>query len=48
MTYVETGQYKTAVQAYEHALAINGKLGIVNFLIADGCSRQMPTRCRRN
>jgi len=40
MTYVETGQYKTAVQAYEHALAINGKLGIVNFLIADVMLKQ--------
>ncbi len=40
MTYVETGQYKTAVQAYEHALAINEKLGIVNFLIADVMLKQ--------
>ena len=40
MTYVETGQYKTAVQAYERALAINGKLGIVNFLIADVMLKQ--------
>jgi Tfp pilus assembly protein PilF len=40
MTYVETGQYINSCSSYERSLAINGKLGIVNFLIADVMLKQ--------
>ena len=40
MTYVEIGQYERALGAYRDALAINSKLGIIDFLIADVLLRQ--------
>ncbi len=40
MTYVETGQYDEAIKRYKRALAINEKLGIVDYLIADALLRQ--------
>ena len=40
MTYVEIGQYDAAIRSYEHALAVNGKLGVVDFLIADVLLRE--------
>ncbi|MCM3872462.1 MAG: tetratricopeptide repeat protein [Pyrinomonadaceae bacterium] len=35
MTYVEVGQYEEAIRSYEHALAVNDKLGVVDYLIAE-------------
>jgi Tfp pilus assembly protein PilF len=35
MTYVEVGKYQEAIKAYERALAVNEKLGVVNYLIAE-------------
>lgn len=40
MTYVEVGQYDAAIRQYERALAINEKLGVVNYLIADALLKQ--------
>ena len=40
MTYVEVGQYPTALDAYGHALVLNPKLWIVNFLSADVMLKQ--------
>jgi Tfp pilus assembly protein PilF len=40
MTYVEVGQYEAAIKQYERALAINEKLGVVNYLIADALLKQ--------
>jgi tetratricopeptide (TPR) repeat protein len=40
MTYVEIGQYDAAIRSYEQALAVNGKLGVVDFLIADVLLRE--------
>jgi tetratricopeptide (TPR) repeat protein len=35
MTNVEVGNYKEAISAYERALAVNQKLGVVNYLLAE-------------
>ena len=35
MTHVEIGEYDEAIKRYEQALAINGDLGVVDYLIAD-------------
>jgi Tfp pilus assembly protein PilF len=40
MTYVEIGRYDAAIRSYENALAVNGKLGVVDFLIADVLLRE--------
>lgn len=40
MTNVEIGQYDEAIKRYEQALAINEKLGVVEYLIADVLLRQ--------
>jgi len=40
MTYVEIGQYGAAIKSYEQALAVNRKLGVVDFLIADVLLRE--------
>ena len=40
MTYVEVGRYDDAVKSYEQALAVNDRLGVVDYLIADALQRQ--------
>ena len=35
MTNIEVGNYKEAINAYERALAVNDKLGVVNYLLAE-------------
>ena len=40
MTYVEIGKYDEAIKSYEHALAVNAKLGVVDFLLADVLLRE--------
>jgi tetratricopeptide (TPR) repeat protein len=40
MTRVEVGDYDEAIKLYEQALAINEKLGVVDYLIADVLLRQ--------
>jgi tetratricopeptide (TPR) repeat protein len=40
MTRVEKGQYEEAVNSYKQALAINGDLGVVDYLIANALTKE--------
>jgi tetratricopeptide (TPR) repeat protein len=43
LTRVEKGQYEEAVKLYEQALAINGDLGVVDYLIANALTKESST-----